>query len=235
MRKTWWILCGTALALLVLAAVAFVLFFGDADERRAVEVAQRLGGKVSRDEKGPGGPGIIIDLNETQATDADLKNLAGVKKLRALHLRGTKVTDAGLKELAGLPQLQTLGLRGTKVTDAGLKELAGLPQLQDLDLTDSQVTDAGLKELAGLKQLRALRLGTRQLAVGGSYQEYSAAVGELVQLQQLETLELDLRQSFMSRGFNVRVIPAWGRLLQSVLQRALPRCRVTVLPGAKLP
>jgi hypothetical protein len=33
------------------------------------------------------------------------------------------VTDVVLKELAGLKQLQLLFLRGTQVTDAGLKEL----------------------------------------------------------------------------------------------------------------
>ena len=35
----------------------------------------------------------------------------------------TKVTDAGLKELASLKSLETLSLRGTKVTDAAVKEL----------------------------------------------------------------------------------------------------------------
>jgi len=40
------------------------------------------------------------------------------------------VTDAGLKELARLKSLQTLHLRGTRVTNAGLKELQSVPRTQ---------------------------------------------------------------------------------------------------------
>jgi internalin A len=57
------------------------------------------------------------------------------------------VTDAGLKELAALKQLQTLYLRGRSVTDAGLKEMAALKQLQTLCLYNTEVTDAGVAEL----------------------------------------------------------------------------------------
>jgi hypothetical protein len=53
----------------------------------------------------------------------------------------------GLKELAGLKHLRTLSLRGAKVTDAGLKELAGLDGLLDLNLSFTQVTEAGAAEL----------------------------------------------------------------------------------------
>jgi len=61
-----------------------------------------------------------VCLNLTKVTDAGLKELAGLKSLRALYLAGTQVTDAGLKGLAGRKALQTIDLRGTKVTDAGL-------------------------------------------------------------------------------------------------------------------
>jgi hypothetical protein len=40
-----------------------------------------------------------------------------------LFLHDTPVTDAGLKELAGLKALRLLLLRGTKVTDRGVAEL----------------------------------------------------------------------------------------------------------------
>src|SRR5262245_62373163 len=49
-----------------------------------------------------------------------------------LSLFTTSVTDAELKELAGLKSLQALNLGQTKVADAGMKELAGLKNLQDL-------------------------------------------------------------------------------------------------------
>ena len=63
-----------------------------------------------------------------------------------LHLNHTQVTDAGLKELASLTKLRTLGLERTQITNAGLKELARLKQLQMLWLADTQVTDAGVDE-----------------------------------------------------------------------------------------
>jgi internalin A len=62
-------------------------------------------------------------------------------------LSGTQVTDAGLKELASLKKLRTLVLQKTKVTDAGLKELASCKQLRVVDLQKTSVTEAGVEEL----------------------------------------------------------------------------------------
>ncbi len=106
-------------------------------------------------------------LNSTKMTDAGLKELAGLKSLRALYLGGTQVTDAGLKEVAGLKSLQTLDVRGTKVTDAGLKELAGLKSLQRLYLNHCDVTGAGLKDLTGLKSLQLLNIGGTSVTDAG--------------------------------------------------------------------
>jgi hypothetical protein len=52
-----------------------------------------------------------------------LKHLAGLKRLTVLNLSDTQVSDAGVKELAALTNLTDLDLRGTKVTAAGVKEL----------------------------------------------------------------------------------------------------------------
>jgi internalin A len=112
-------------------------------------------------------------LNLTKVTDAGLKELAGLKSLRALYLAGnereaeTQLTDAGLKELASLKSLRILDVRATKVTDVGLKALAALKSLQSLYLTDCRVTDAGLKELAGLKCLQILNLGDTKVTDTG--------------------------------------------------------------------
>jgi internalin A len=70
-----------------------------------------------------------------------------------LDLFISNVTDAGLKELAGLKNLRALNLGHTKVTGAGLQALTGLKDLQALDLQFTQASDAGLKGLAGLRSL----------------------------------------------------------------------------------
>src|ERR1700677_2023294 len=80
---------------------------GDDAEDRAVTFVEKSGGKVTRNEELPGKPIVRVDLY-VKTTDADLKELAALKTLRALDLSETKVTDAGLKELAALENLREL-------------------------------------------------------------------------------------------------------------------------------
>jgi hypothetical protein len=99
-----------------------------------------------------------LDCRDLNVTDADLKEMAGLKKLQSLRLSGTQVTGSGLKELAALSGLQNLDLGNTKVDDAGLKELSGSKSLQSLLLDGTSVTDAGLRETAAIKSLRMILL-----------------------------------------------------------------------------
>src|SRR5436190_11057360 len=103
-----------------------------ADEASAVKAVEKLGGKVTRDDKLPGKPVIGVSFFGTQVTDAGLKELKDLTQLKELSLYGPQVTDAGLKELKDLKQLTTLDLSGTQVTDVGLKELKDLKQLTTL-------------------------------------------------------------------------------------------------------
>jgi len=113
-------------ALLILSSGA-----ARADEASAVKAVEKLGGKVTRDDKLPGKPVIEVNLAFAHVTDASLKELKGLKDLKqltSLALYNSQVTDAGLKELKDLKQLTTLHLGGARVTDAGVKELqAALP------------------------------------------------------------------------------------------------------------
>ena len=88
-----------------------------------------------------------LNLNDTQITDAGLKEVAKLQKLQRLFLAGTQITDAGLKEVAKLEKLEGLVLGGTKVTDEGLKEIAKLKKLEYLELIAPKVTKAGVAEL----------------------------------------------------------------------------------------
>ena len=94
-----------------------------ADEASAVKAVEKLGGKVTRDDKLPGKPVIGVNLCSTRVRDADLKELKDLKQLTSLQLGGGRVTDAGLKGLKDLKQLTSLNLGSTKVTDDGVADL----------------------------------------------------------------------------------------------------------------
>ena len=84
----------------------------------------------------------VLELSQTQVTDAGAKELAALQNLTTLDLGHTKVTDEGVKALATLRNLTALDLCGTKVTDVGLKELVGLEGFTTLGLSRTAVTDA---------------------------------------------------------------------------------------------
>ena len=150
---------------------------------------------------------LVVSLNWTWVTDADLEHLEALPRLQQLDLDSTAVGDAGLEHLEGLTQLQHLGLYRTKVSDAGLKHLQGLRQLRYLDLGGlTKVTDAGLAQLpltqlqwlslnetkvsdAGLQHLKRLtRL--QDLLLHGTRLSGATGLEHLEGLPQLETLDL---------------------------------------------
>ena len=104
-------------------------------------------GQLSFADKMDGSTGAVPAFRFDAWQDGQLAGLPVPAAVFGLDLNNTQVTDAGLKELAGLQSLQTLVLFGTQVTDAGLKELAGLKSLRELWLGDTQVTDAGVAQL----------------------------------------------------------------------------------------
>jgi len=91
----------------------------------------------------------ILNLENTQITDAGLGDVAGLRNLQWLRLDGTRVTDAGIDKIANLPYLEVLDLSGTDITDAGLVDLRKLKSMHDVNLTGTQVTDTGVAELQG--------------------------------------------------------------------------------------
>ena len=83
---------GALAVLVILSGVA------RADEADAVKVIEKLGGKVTRDEKQPGKPVVEVNLMLTKVTDADLKQLKELKQLASLNLFGCRaVTNAGVE------------------------------------------------------------------------------------------------------------------------------------------
>ncbi|MBL9084285.1 MAG: hypothetical protein JNK76_20965 [Planctomycetales bacterium] len=83
---------------------------------------------------------VVLQMANSDVTDATLAPLARLPKLRTLDIRDTQVTDAGLATLATLPLLEELYLGRTKITDAGFQQhLASKESLRKLDFTGTEV------------------------------------------------------------------------------------------------
>ena len=105
-----------------------------------------------------------LSILDCDADMWDLSHLAGLTKLRLLHLRSIRfaagswgnltalagvreldvsysgIADDDLKVVAKWPKLETLGLRATKIADAGLKHLEKHPALQEVSVDETKVT-----------------------------------------------------------------------------------------------
>jgi hypothetical protein len=94
-----------------------------------------------------------------QLTDAGLRSLASLPRLRHLDLQQTAISDAGMSALAELRSLESLSLAWTAVTDAGVRALSALDQLQRIDLMGTRCGDGAIRAFAGKRQLRHFRSG----------------------------------------------------------------------------
>ena len=211
-------------------------------EERAVAEIKKMGGKIGtvRDYFGADAPArsewvedevepdwLVVDLTDTEVTDASLQHLIGLTNLYVLwfegkdvtdagleHLRGftklseldlsrTQVTDDGLQHLKGLTNLQNLAVTG-RVTDAGLRHLKGLTNLTMLNLSDTGITDAGLQHLRGLKNLRVLGLGNTQATDAGL--DHLKGLMNLAQLDLRNTKVTDVGMKSLQETLpNVRI------------------------------
>ncbi len=148
---------------------------------------------------------VRANLDNSNVTDAGLKELRGLRHLQYLRLWGDDITDAGLENFKGLTQLKVLLLSRTKVTDAGLEYFKSLRQLQSLILDDTRVTDAGLEHLEGLTQVQVLSLDGTQVTDDGL--DHLKALNQLTHLYLMGTK-----------------VTATG---VAKLQQALPNCKIT--------
>lgn len=92
--------------------------------------------------------------------DAEAAELLGplTEHVAELNLSRTQISDATLKRVARMPRLRRLELRATGVTDAGLNELAGHEALAELVLTQTRLTDAAAEIISQLPELRKVWL-----------------------------------------------------------------------------
>jgi hypothetical protein len=88
-----------------------------------------------------------VGLHASDTTNADVKHLKSLPKLRRLSLAETKITDAALMDLKEITTLEWLQLHDCAITDVGLAHLKALKKLKHLDVSGTKVTQAGIKEL----------------------------------------------------------------------------------------
>ncbi len=126
-------------------------------QREAVEAIERAGGGVSYDYQSDASSGKWTPYAKPLGLPW-LRSLLGgdlFVRVTLVNLPQSEVSDADLKQLEALTDLQELCLSDAKISDAGLQHLRGLTQLQVLDLEGTKVGDAGLEYLEGLTRLRA--------------------------------------------------------------------------------
>jgi len=200
------------------------------EQKSAVEAIRKLGKSVAYDyefdrsgryrwDAPPPGPAwlrnllgdnflteaLIVFLDDTEVTDADMERIKHLDRLQRLELQNTKITDTGLQHVKDFTQLGYLDLSSTQVTDAGMKNLKGLAKLWLFDLTGTQVTGAGLEHLKGLNELQVLMLSYTQVTDAG--------------LEHLEGL-------IKLRDLNVTGTKVTDAGVKK-LQQALPNCEIT--------
>jgi hypothetical protein len=102
-------------------------------------------------------------------SDAGVAHLAGLPKLRNVHISNGRLGDGALAIFAKMPSIQELSLQGNNFSDAGLKHLAGMIQLRSLwvGMSKQPITDAGARHLAGLTSLEQLDLQSARLTAAG--------------------------------------------------------------------
>jgi hypothetical protein len=88
----------------------------------------------------------LIDAGLTDGSLAPLKALAHLEHLNLSQ--NPKITDAGLKTIATMERLRSLHLAHCKITDKGLAQLQNLDGLRTLNVVQTAVTQEALERLA---------------------------------------------------------------------------------------
>ncbi len=83
---------------------------------------------------------LLLDLSNTEFTDAAVEQLAGFTNLEELRLNNTPITDAHVAQFERLRQLRKLNLYGTQISDAALVALRKLPELRQVNTYETEAT-----------------------------------------------------------------------------------------------
>ena len=161
------------------------------DEKRAIDLVAKAGGKAAIDPKLPAAARVSAKFEA--ANDATLAGLKKAPQVGAIDVfDATRCTDKGFAALKELPHLRKLALGksalgaaaataigqckelrvlylpGSRLTDAELAGLKSLVLLEALDVSDNpQVTDKGMETVKALERLQTLYLAKTGLTDKG--------------------------------------------------------------------
>jgi hypothetical protein len=203
-----------------------------ADEKKAIDLVVKSGGKAEIDPRLPAaarvsakyesaGDAVFANLKKSPAAGAigalDIfdaircteKGFAALKdlpNLRKLTLGKSEMTPARVNAIGQCKELRVLYLAGCGLTDAGLAGLKKLTLLESLDISDNpQVTDRGMATVKTLERLQVLYLAKTGITDKG--------LAELKVLDGLRTLNVggtkvtaDAAEKFADEMPNLRAV-----------------------------
>ena len=100
----------------------------------------------------------MIDLRNSNITDAGMVHLAKLKSLADVQLEKSKATDAGVEAFKGL-NLKQINLNYcTSISDVSMDVLGEMKTLEGIQVDYTKLTDKGMEKLAGLTKMKRLRI-----------------------------------------------------------------------------
>jgi hypothetical protein len=94
-----------------------------------------------------------LSLQRTKVDGNVLKNLKS-PNLIVLNLSGNLITDADMDQIASLKRLEVLALADTKISGDGIAKLEGMPRLNELNVTNCDINDRDLERFLTMPNLR---------------------------------------------------------------------------------
>ena len=90
----------------------------------------------------------MLDLNDTNITEAGIKNLCELSYLAELRIKDcTQIDNSALLHLSKLAGLKLLNIKGTNITLDGLLEMNSIPTLEELYFSSYQEDHHQLQRL----------------------------------------------------------------------------------------
>jgi hypothetical protein len=122
-----------------------------------------------------------IALWSTAVTDNGFRELLRAGALEEISISSDILSDSAFEVLAQLPALASVQVEhGPKIGDAGLRYLSKCTELTELYLKETSITDNGLKSISKLPQIWSLVLDDTKISDEGC-----AALADLKQLSLL--------------------------------------------------